>query len=116
MLNLGCRGRVAEWSIAAVSKTVDPSRGPEVRILSLPPFLPSVPRAGVGIIPTLPNMAKKKPDKKTLAAFNAGREQAAAILAVRSKALTRRAKALRRHTKVLASQAKVVGVPKAAPA
>src|SRR4051812_4625679 len=31
------RGRVAEWSIAAVSKTVVPLRVPEVRILSLPP-------------------------------------------------------------------------------
>jgi hypothetical protein len=30
---------VAEWSIAAVSKTVEPSRVPEVRILSLPPLL-----------------------------------------------------------------------------
>ena len=28
---------MAEWSIAAVSKTVEPSRVPEVRILSLPP-------------------------------------------------------------------------------
>jgi hypothetical protein len=33
------RGEVAEWSIAAVSKTVEPLRVPEVRILSSPPFL-----------------------------------------------------------------------------
>src|SRR5436190_19564332 len=32
------RGEVAEWSIAAVSKTVEPLRVPEVRILSSPPF------------------------------------------------------------------------------
>jgi hypothetical protein len=32
-------GRVAEWSIAAVSKTVEPLPVPEVRILSLPPFV-----------------------------------------------------------------------------
>src|SRR5207237_3930192 len=33
------RGEVAEWSIAAVSKTVEPLRVPEVRILSSPPSL-----------------------------------------------------------------------------
>src|ERR1039457_4277698 len=36
------RGEVAEWSIAAVSKTVDPLRGPEVRILSSPPVLSQI--------------------------------------------------------------------------
>ncbi len=34
-----CRGEVAEWSIAAVSKTVEPSRVPGVRISPSPPFL-----------------------------------------------------------------------------
>ena len=44
------RGEVTEWSIVAVSKTVDPSRGPWVRIPPSPPIaqmqLLSVPSAG----------------------------------------------------------------------
>jgi hypothetical protein len=36
-VKLGCRGEVAEWSIAAVSKTVEPLRVPGVRISPSPP-------------------------------------------------------------------------------
>ena len=39
-LRVQCRspcGEVPEWSIGAVSKTVDPSQGPRVRIPSSPP-------------------------------------------------------------------------------
>jgi hypothetical protein len=33
-----CRGELAEWSIAAVLKTVDLSKGPRVRIPHSPPL------------------------------------------------------------------------------
>src|ERR1700733_8740129 len=39
MVQFRCRGEVAEWSIAAVSKTVEPSRVPGVRISPSPPFI-----------------------------------------------------------------------------